>query len=102
MREASKGQGIGRHSESEVIEMGLKDLKALSAYLGETKPFLTGPKPTELDCAAFGSLAFVLWSSSSPSSPLQKLLESDCSNLRHLCERMKETYWPDWDRFLVV
>lgn len=30
-------QGMGRHSKKEVIEMGLKDLKAISDYLGNQK-----------------------------------------------------------------
>jgi len=50
------GQGIGRHTKEEVYEMGLKDLRALFAYLG-SKPYFTGQQVTELDCAAFGSLA---------------------------------------------
>ena len=53
------GQGMGRHTKEEVYEMGLKDLRALSAYLGD-KPYFTGEKVTELDCAAFGSLAQLL------------------------------------------
>lgn len=30
----SVGQGMGRHTEAEVIEIGLKDLRSLSNYLG--------------------------------------------------------------------
>jgi len=33
-KNAAYGQGIGRHSEAEVIEMGLKDMRALSRFLG--------------------------------------------------------------------
>ncbi len=33
-KKAAYGQGIGRHSQAEVIEMGLKDLRALSRFLG--------------------------------------------------------------------
>lgn len=32
---ASRVQGMGRHSHEEVMEMGRKDLKALSLCLGE-------------------------------------------------------------------
>ncbi len=28
------GQGMGRHTEAEVIEMGVKDLRAISTFLG--------------------------------------------------------------------
>lgn len=33
-------QGMGRHSRSEVIEMGLKDLQSISSYLGSVQPAL--------------------------------------------------------------
>lgn len=33
-KKAAYGQGIGRHTQAEVIEMGLKDLRALSRFLG--------------------------------------------------------------------
>ena len=33
-KNSAYGQGIGRHSEAEVIEMGLKDMRALSRFLG--------------------------------------------------------------------
>lgn len=29
------GQGMGRHSEAEVLEIGVRDLRALSTYLGK-------------------------------------------------------------------
>ncbi len=35
MKGQASGQGIGRHSKEEVIEMGMKDLAAISAYLGD-------------------------------------------------------------------
>ena len=63
-------QGIGRHSKEEIFEMGLKDLKAISNYLG-SKPFFTGEKVSELDCAAFGMLAQFIWNS--PGSPYEHL-----------------------------
>lgn len=72
IRGMAEAQGMGRHTKHEVIEMGLKDLKAISAYLGK-KPYFTGETPTELDCAMFGSLAQVLWNM--PSSPYESLFE---------------------------
>lgn len=84
-------QGIGRHSPSEVIEMGLKDLQSISAFLGTahsivkydaittrrikysgTKRFLMGDKPVEVDCAMFGMLAQIVWNS--PGSPYNEPL----------------------------
>lgn len=124
MKEQAMAQGMGRHKKAEVIEMGLKDLKALSTYLG-SKPFFMGQKATEVDCAVFGMLAQILWNS--PDSPYKHLLESNITsvipfnlsensisfwcliliiieelkNLKGYCLRMKETYWPDWDSCLL-
>ena len=86
------GQGMGRHTEAEVIEMGVKDLRAISTFLGitnqyfsilfflryiwickGTKPFLMGDKATEADCAVFGMLSQLLWNS--PGSPFEQLLQ---------------------------
>lgn len=38
VRGQAEGHGIGKHSKEEVIEMGIKDMSALSAFLG-TAPF---------------------------------------------------------------
>lgn len=94
---ASRVQGLGRHSHEEVMEMGRKDLKALSLCLGE-KPFLMGDKPTEVDCALFGFLAQVVWNSAG--SPYLQMLETECINLQAYCHRIKERYWPDWGQCL--
>ena len=48
--------GIGRHSEAEVLALGVRSLSALAALLGR-KSFLMGPRPTGVDAAAFGMLA---------------------------------------------
>ncbi|XP_047484544.1 failed axon connections homolog isoform X2 [Penaeus chinensis] len=90
-------QGIGRHKQPEVLVMGYEDLQALSVYLG-AKPFLTGDKPAEVDCALFGFLAQVVWNSAG--SPYLQLLESDCTNLQAYCHRIKEKFWPDWGQCL--
>ena len=37
MKGQASGQGMGRHSQEEVIEMGMKDLTAISAYLGAVR-----------------------------------------------------------------
>lgn len=91
------GQGMGRHAEADVIEMSVKDLRAISNFLG-TKPFLMGDKAIEADCAVFGILSQLLWNC--PGSPFEQLVNGEFSNLKSYCERMKETFWPDWDRCL--
>ncbi|XP_068223453.1 failed axon connections homolog [Palaemon carinicauda] len=87
-------QGIGRHTESEVLAMGHQDLQALSIFLGD-HPFILGDKPTEVDCSIFGMLAQICWNSAG--SPFLKLIETDYKNLIDYCHRMKEEFWPDWE-----
>ena len=48
--------GVGRHSEAEVLGLGVRSLQALSALLGD-KVFLMGERPTSVDAIAFGVLA---------------------------------------------
>ncbi|XP_037798937.1 failed axon connections homolog [Penaeus monodon] len=95
--EAAKTQGIGRHSYRDIEEMGRKSLQSLSAWLGE-KPFMMGANPTELDCTVFGMLAFDVFCP--PLSPFKRMLEKDYRNLHAYCHRMKEKFWPDWDKCL--
>jgi glutathione S-transferase len=53
------GQGTGRHTKSEVFDLGKRDLTSLSDFLGD-KPFFMGEQPTILDATAFGFLVNVL------------------------------------------
>ena len=50
------GHGMGRHKPEEVFELGMKDIDALSACLGDKEYFL-GDQPTTLDASAFGFLS---------------------------------------------
>ena len=52
---ASYKHGMGRHSDEEIIEIGNRDLKALSDFLGD-KAYSFGDKPTTLDAVAYGIL----------------------------------------------
>jgi len=49
-------QGMGRHSDDEIVVIGVRDLHALSDYLG-SKPYFFGEKPSSLDAAAYGILS---------------------------------------------
>jgi len=49
------GHGIGRHSEEEIYAMGLADLKAVEAQLGD-KDYLLGDSPREIDASSYGFL----------------------------------------------
>ena len=57
----AKGQGIGLHTKEEILDVGKRDLKAVSAFLGD-KPYLMGEKITSVDRILFGFMCFfILW-----------------------------------------
>ena len=51
----------------EIFELGMQDIDALSAYLGD-KSYFMGDKPTGLDASAFGFLINTLGCPISPRS----------------------------------
>lgn len=79
------GQGMGRHAESEIYELGRKDLDALSDFLGDRTWFM-GDRPTTLDALGFGLLANIVWVPIE--SPLKEHVKS-LSNLTAFCERLR-------------
>ena len=49
------GQGILAHSDAEIFELGVDDIKTVEAMLGE-KDFILGDKPAEVDATAYAFL----------------------------------------------
>lgn len=83
------GQGIGRHTKEEVCEIGKKDVKAISDFLGG-KPFLLGNNPTSLDATGYGFMAN-LFCIELPSVIADYAKRFD--NLREYCDRLEAQYW---------
>ncbi|CAG5126296.1 unnamed protein product [Candidula unifasciata] len=93
--------GIGRYSQQEVIKIMEDDLSAISTILGE-RNFLFGDvveDVSEFDCALFGQLCQLLWQT--PGTPVAGIIAEKFPNLVHFCERMKSSFWPDWDQKLL-
>ncbi|XP_069121990.1 failed axon connections homolog [Argopecten irradians] len=93
IRKALYTHGIGRYSPDEIRHIMSEDLKSLSYYLG-SKKFLFGEKACKFDCAIFGILAEIRWASF---GGFGKSVIKEYPNLCEYCDRMKETFWPDWD-----
>ncbi|MGR8981031.1 MAG: glutathione S-transferase family protein [Gammaproteobacteria bacterium] len=83
-------QGMGRHSDHEIVEIGARDLEALSFFLGG-KRFYFGDKPTSLDAVAYGMLAQMI---RLPvfSAPVFEKAKS-YKNLTDFTERFHKTYF---------
>ena len=89
MRAQLREQGIGRHSESEIFQLGQRDLTALSDFLGD-EAFFQSDVPTTLDASAFGLLSTLLWARiESPLKEHARRLE----NLVAFSERVRDRYF---------
>ena len=84
-------QGMARHSEEEIFQLGGQDLIALSDFLAD-KPYFLGDSPTTLDAAAFGFLINVLWC---PIESALKVQAESLGNLPSFCTRIRDQYYGD-------
>jgi len=48
---AALGHGIARHTDAEIFELGLDDVKTVETLLGQNK-FMLGDKPAEVDATS--------------------------------------------------
>lgn len=101
------GQGMGRHTEEEIVGIFERDLRAISKLLGE-KEFLFGKQPCVADAAVFSMVANMYWATMDEISQEEEeetlmienrleQLKEELINLKKHAERMKELYFPDWD-----
>ena len=59
IRRDLKGQGLGRHSDEELVRLSKNGIDAISDMLGD-KPFIMGETPCGADAAVFGTVASLL------------------------------------------
>ena len=53
------GQGFGRHSREEIVQLGNRGIDAISQVLGD-KPYVMGDECSGVDASTFGTVASVL------------------------------------------
>uniref|UniRef100_K1Q9B8 Failed axon connections-like protein n=1 Tax=Magallana gigas TaxID=29159 RepID=K1Q9B8_MAGGI len=97
VKKQSYAQGVGRHSEEEVLQVMDEDLMALSKFLG-MKKFMLGEQASQTDCAVFGMLSQIHWHSFGGTG---ETLYKKYPNLSAYCERMKAKFWPDWNECIT-
>ena len=83
-----KAAGFGCYTDSEIDDMGKKDLKVLSELLGE-KEFFFGDEPRTLDLKAFVWLALLMNVDKEVPCPLRDFVEEECKNLVGVYNRVK-------------
>ena len=92
MLQSMKFQGISRHSEQEIYELGKEDVHALSVLLGNNTIYFFGDTPSTLDVAAYAYIASIIHAPIE--SPLKRFT-LDQANLVNLCERIDAQYFKD-------
>jgi glutathione S-transferase len=87
--------GLTRHSREEIYEFGIRDMQAISNYLGK-KPFFHGDVITEVDANLFAMLCSIAWIPL-PDWPMKSAFFSDpsLSNLQPYLLRVKNHTWGD-------
>lgn len=89
-----RGHGLGRHSKSEISELGIRDLEALSALLGN-KPYMMGDSPSGADAAVFGLVAAILVP---PLDSPMRAAATQTPNLVAYCDRMMSRFFPSLEK----
>jgi glutathione S-transferase len=95
LRQMLLGQGLGRHSRAERMELAARDIAAVADTLG-AKSYLFGAEPSAADAVAFGMLSSC--ATRFFDSPLPELVERHASLVAYL-QRMEERFfsgvsWP--------
>lgn len=91
IRKTLKQQGLGRHSDAEILSIAGKSIDALATLLAQT-PYFFGERPSNFDATAFALLAqLVLATDESALSPLAKKHQ----NLVDYCQRIANEFYPN-------
>jgi len=90
IRAELRGHGMGRHAPEQIHALGVADVEALAALLGEQAYFL-GAKATLIDATAAAFLANILMV---PLETPVKAAAAGHPNLVAYCRRMAQQYFP--------
>ncbi|AKT38217.1 glutathione S-transferase family protein [Chondromyces crocatus] len=84
-----RAMGVARHTDDEILSLGIRSLDALAAFLGD-KTYLFGNHPVAVDAIAFGILAGIL----TPffDSPLRRRAEGYPTLVAYTARMMREFY----------
>jgi len=86
-----KGQGMGRHTEAEIVEIAARGIDGIAGFLGD-KPYLMGANPCGADAAVFSTVSGALVEMFD--TPLIAATAKH-SNLVEYRDRLMGEYFPD-------
>lgn len=89
IKKSLHGHGIGRHSEDDVMAIGVRDVTAVAQFLSD-KQFFMGDEPTSIDAVVYGFLATL--NASKLDSPVTLCARSFLP-IAAYCERMKSRFF---------
>ena len=91
IRRTLHGQGLGRHTQDEIVALGTRGIDAVADYLG-AKPYFMGDEPAGVDATMFAFTAGILCPLFE--TPLRTAAERH-DNLRRYVGRMTARYYPE-------
>ena len=91
VRQALQAHGMGRHSNSEMAQLGERAIASIAAILDD-KPYLMGDRPCGADATVYAFLS----SAACPmfTSHLRNVIETH-ANLTAYVDRMTKQYFPE-------
>lgn len=94
VRRMLHGQGMGRHSDAERLELAVGDIDAVEALLGEN-PFIAGAKPGGVDASVFP----FLWSASASffDTSIGAEIRSRPKLMSYM-ERLRKRFFPEYSQ----
>merc|ERR1712142_750182 len=93
-----KAQCFNADSADEMDKLGREDMKVASEMLGENV-FMFGDEPSLLDLVVYSQMAQVYFVANEQPCSLRDYMESECTNLVGLVNRMKDLCWgDDWEK----
>jgi len=90
LRKQLFARGVGRHSHSQIIDMGLLVLDTVDELLGDG-PYVLGDEISSVDATVFGFLSLTKW------TPVPSKIWKHFASLERLnayCDRMRDRYFP--------
>ncbi len=82
-------QGLGRHRQEEILEMGKADISSVAVTLGD-KPFLLGENPTSFDATLYALIVSI--TAFPVDSPFRRYTLAQ-QNLVRYCERFQQQFF---------